>query len=178
MNKQIIPATQHDVELVCRLFEQAIAFVQQHNYIGWSIYDIATIRSDIEKGQLYKIMKEKDLLGIFSLYTADPLIWGNKEKGNAVYLHRIVLNQTFKGEKLVPHILDWARDHAIHHRLDFIRIDTWAANEKLINYYKSYGFRFIEHFRSGDTPELPIQHRNLDLVLLELTVQADNIVIE
>ena len=170
MYKEIIPATQEDTEAICRLFEQAIAFIQHNNYIGWSVYDTTTIRADIENKQLYKITSGSDLCGIFTLYTADPLIWRDKEKGDAVYLHRIVLNRAFRGEKLMQTILDWTKNHADRLHLRYIRMDTWAANEKLISYYKTYGFSFIEHFRSGDTTELPIQHRNLDLALLELDI--------
>lgn len=168
MNKQIIAADMKDMQAICDLFEQAIAFIQQHNYIGWSVYDRATIQADIEKKQLYKIISGNDLLGIFTVYTADPLIWGDKEKGDAVYLHRIVLNQAFRGEKLFRSILDWTRNYAGYYQLRYIRMDTWAANEKLINYYKTYGFRFTGHYNTTDTDELPVQHRNLHLALLQI----------
>ena len=49
-------------------------------------------------------------------------------------------------------------------------MDTWAGNEKLINYYKSYGFRFIENYTTANTEDLPEQHRNLKVALLELTI--------
>lgn len=46
-------------------------------------------------------------------------------------------------------------------------MDTWAENEKIIAYYKSYGFTFIENYRTAETEDLPIQHRNLHVALLE-----------
>jgi hypothetical protein len=50
-------------------------------------------------------------------------------------------------------------------------MDTWAANEKLISYYLSYGFRFVEYYQTGDLQTLPVQHRNLDIALLEYQIR-------
>jgi hypothetical protein len=49
-------------------------------------------------------------------------------------------------------------------------MDTWADNYKIIEYYKSFGFVFIENYKTPDTPELPIQNRNLNVALLELAL--------
>jgi ribosomal protein S18 acetylase RimI-like enzyme len=49
-------------------------------------------------------------------------------------------------------------------------MDTWADNERLIDYYKSFGFEFIEYYRTTDAAELPIQNRNLNVALLEMVV--------
>jgi mannose-6-phosphate isomerase-like protein (cupin superfamily) len=57
-------------------------------------------------------------------------------------------------------------------QLTAVRIDTWAANEKLIAYYKSYGFQFIENYTTPNDEGLPLQHRNLHVALLELEVPA------
>lgn len=97
----------------------------------------------------------------------DPLIWREKDKRNSIYLHRIIVNQNFKGQKQFKKVLQWAIEYASDHHLDSIRMDTWAENETIIDYYKSYGFKFIENFKTKNTKELPIQHRNLNVALLE-----------
>lgn len=92
------------------------------------------------------------------------------EKSDAIYLHRIVLNREFRDIKLFNLLLDWALEHARQKKLKHLRMDTWAGNEKLINYYKSYGFRFIENYTTANTEELPEQHRNLKVALLEFAI--------
>ena len=47
-------------------------------------------------------------------------------------------------------------------------MDTWADNEKIIEYYKTFGFKFLENYKTSNEPELPIQNRNLEVALLEL----------
>ncbi|HYG03611.1 MAG TPA: hypothetical protein VD927_14280 [Chryseosolibacter sp.] len=69
-------------------------------------------------------------------------------------------------------VMAWAKAYAHQHQLDFIRMDTWAENEKIINYYKTFGFSFIENYKTPDVAELPLQNRNLNVALLELKVTA------
>lgn len=171
MNTSIINATTDDLPRIYQLFEEAILFQKQNGYIGWNSYDKDFVKSDIQNALLFKIVRGQDVLGIFSICHSDELIWREKEQGNAVYLHRIVLNQKFKGEKIFQQVLDWAIRFAVERKLTYIRMDTWADNDKIISYYKSYGFAFIENYTTPGTANLPIQHRNLNVALLELNVK-------
>lgn len=49
-------------------------------------------------------------------------------------------------------------------------MDTQAYNIKIIGYYKTFGFQFIENHKIGDEPELLIQNRNLEITLLKISV--------
>ena len=46
-------------------------------------------------------------------------------------------------------------------------MDTWADNPNLIDYYKNFGFGVFGYFKTPDSHELPIQQRNIEVVLLE-----------
>lgn len=171
MDFSIDNATPDDLPVIYHLFEEAILFQKQNNYKGWNSYDREFIKSDIQNGLLYKIVSGDDIACIFSICFSDVLIWREKEKGNAVYLHRIVLNRKFAGGKIFQKVLEWAMQFAREAKLKYIRMDTWADNEKIIAYYKSYGFVFVENYTTPDTENLPVQHRNLNVALLELNVQ-------
>lgn len=166
----ITPATLNDLPVIYKLFEEAIAYQQKNNYIGWKNYDKAFLQQDVEAGLLYKIVNNETISGIFSICYADPFIWRDKEKGDALYLHRIVANRHVNGGPVFGLVLDWAKHFALENRLRFIRMDTWAENDKIIGYYKSYGFSFVETYKTPDTLDLPLQHRNLHIALLELAV--------
>jgi ribosomal protein S18 acetylase RimI-like enzyme len=161
-------ASMQDMDTICRLFDEAIIFQKAHNYIGWETYDEEYLKADVKSGLLFKVITASGISGIFSICYTDRLIWREMEKGNALYLHRIVLNREFRGEKIFRKILDWSLEAAANKRLRYIRMDTWAENEKIISYYKSYGFSFIENYTTPATGELPVQHRNLKVALLEL----------
>ena len=159
-----------DLQTIYRLFDEAILFQKNNNYIGWSNYDKQYIAADVERGLLFKMVAGTNVICIFSICYSDPLIWRDREKGDAVYLHRIVLNQQYKGEKVFEKVLAWTLELARQKKLGYIRMDTWAENAKIIGYYKSYGFRFVENYTTPDTDELPVQHRNLNVALLELSL--------
>jgi|GEM_PF-559682 len=172
MNYIITIATEDELQQIFLLFEEAIEFQKKNNYIGWKSYDKEFVKSDIQNQLLYKIIKDDKIACIFSICFKDDLIWREKEHGDAVYLHRIILNQNFKGEKLFKKVLEWAKVFAAERKLNYIRMDTWAENEKIISYYKSYGFSFIENYTTPGTDNLPEQHRNLNVALLELNLQT------
>ena len=171
MNYNIANTTVEDLNVMYRLFEEAIAYLEANNYIGWTNFDKDFIKTDVEKGLSYRITKDNSIACIFSVCYDDPLIWREMEKGDALYLHRIVLNRNCSGEKLFAKVLEWALDHAANWDIKHIRMDTWADNDRIINYYKSYGFRFIENYTTADTTALPVQHRNLNVALLELSLE-------
>jgi len=172
MNHSIVNATTGDLPVIYQLFEEAILFQKKNNYVGWNSYDKEFIRNDVENGLLYKMVGNGHIICIFCICYSDTLIWREKEKGDAIYLHRLVLNQQFKGQKVFQQVLNWAIQFAKGRNLTYIRMDTWAANEKLIAYYKSYGFSFIENYTTPNTNSLPLQHRNLNVALLELIIPS------
>lgn len=163
----IVPTTTTDAPFIYTLFEDAIAYIQQHNYAGWSTYDKAFILRDIARQLQFKIVSGNSILCVFSICYTDPLIWRHLEKGDAIYLHRIVVNPQFKGQQQFARVLQWATLQARQKGLTYIRMDTWAANPKIIEYYKSYGFTHVENYTTPNTPQLPMQHRNLTVALLQ-----------
>ncbi len=112
----------------------------------------------------------KKILCIFSIQYNDPFIWRDRDQDDALYLHRIVVNLEFKGQKQFEKVLKWAKQFARQNGLKFVRMDTWADNKKIIHYYRSFGFEFIENYKTPNAPELPSQNRNLNVALLEMKV--------
>jgi GNAT superfamily N-acetyltransferase len=160
-----------DAELVFDLFEQSIKYQQAKGYPVWRNYDKDAIRNDIENKNQYKVVIAFKPAIVFSICNDDALIWREHEKGDAIYLHRIVVNPEFKGQKLFGAIVDWSVNHCRQKGLKKVRIDTWANNPTIITYYKSFGFRFIENYTTPDSPELPSHDRNLSLALLEYNIE-------
>lgn len=170
MSYKITHATIDDLPAIYHLFEEAIRFQKANNYIGWNSYDKEFIQADIQNRLLFKIVNEYEIVCIFSICFTDELIWREKENGDAIYLHRVVVNRKFTGEQLFKKVLDWTIQFAKNKGLHYVRMDTWAENEKIITYYKSYGFSFIEQYTTSGTEDLPVQHRNLHVSLLEKTI--------
>jgi ribosomal protein S18 acetylase RimI-like enzyme len=160
----------NDLDMIYWLFEQAAVYQLENNVPDWSAYDKQVLQKDVQEKRHFKILSEDRIACIFSVLFSDGLIWREKEKGDAIYLHRIVVHPAYRGRRLFNKIFDWAVETSREKRLNYIRMDTWAGNQKLIDYYKGFGFRFIENFRTPSTSALPVQNRNLELALLEVSL--------
>lgn len=156
-----------DLEFIYQLFESAIAYIKAKNYVGWTTYDKNFIIDDLKNEKQFKINMNNEIIAVFSICYNDSLIWRERENNDAIYLHRIVVNPDFKGQKQFEKILEWSIDFANKNQLKYVRMDTWAQNPNIIEYYKSFGFKHIEDYTTPNTSELPEQHRNLKVALLE-----------
>lgn len=171
-NIKIVNAIKDDLATIVGLFKQAMELQGKNGYKVWSSMDKVGIEKDIANGLQYKIVKGNDIVCIFSIQRSDPFIWRERDQNDAIYLHRIVVNPQFKGQKQFENVLNWAKQFAQINKLRFVRMDTWADNAKIIEYYRSFGFEFIESYKTSNAPELPMQNRNLDVALLE--IKLDN----
>ena len=167
----ILPTTMADLDIILWLFDMAIQLQEKAGYRVWQSIDKKALENEIYLQRQYKIVSGAVIIGIFSIQFDDGFIWRSMENGDAVYLHRIVASPASKGQRLFEKVLIWTRQLALEKRLRFIRMDTWADNSKLIEYYRSFGFGFIEEFTTGDDSELPIQNRNLKVTLLQLDLK-------
>lgn len=163
----VVNTTPRDLEDVFKLFEHSIDYQEKKGYPVWRNYDKNALIKDVEDKHQYKVVVELKTAIVFSVRYSDKIIWREQDTGNSIYLHRIVVNPEFKGQRLFGTILDWAIAHSKQKGLRSIRMDTWAANPTIINYYKSFGFIFIENYTTPDSEELPLHNRKLALTLLE-----------
>lgn len=163
---EIIHTEKSDLATIFNLFDYSIRYQEEKGYPVWRNYDQDAIIRDIENRNQYKIVSGPDLLIVFSVCYSDKVIWRTLDQNDSIYLHRIVVNPAFKGQKLFGAILQWAIDHAQQKDLRYIRMDTWAANPTIIEYYKGFGFTVVENYTTPDSEELPIHNRNLELSLL------------
>jgi len=158
-----------DLPFIFDLFDQSVTYQQNRGYPDWKNYDRAAIISDAENNKQYKLMLGDTTGIVFSVCYADKLIWREMDKGDSVYLHRIVVNPACKGNKLFGAILNWAIGHAKQNGYRNIRMDTWAANQNIIRYYEGFGFLIVQKYTTPDIEALPVHNRNLEMVLLEFT---------
>jgi len=159
-----------DLDTIFSLFDESVKYQEKHGYPTWHNYDKNAIMRDVEALRQYKVVADGNIAIVFSVAYSDRVIWRHMDQGKSIYLHRIVVNPAFKGQRLFSVILDWASQHCKEKGLDNVRMDTWADNPTIIEYYKGFGFKPIEKYNTPDTEELPEHNRNLALQLLEYRV--------
>ena len=164
---KVINTETSDLAQIFEFFEHSINYQEKKGYPVWKNYDKNAIMKDITDKNQYKVVIDTKMAIVFSVCYSDKVIWRDMDNGNSIYLHRIVVNPEYKGRKLFGTILNWAIEHSKQKKLNSIRMDTWAANPTIIDYYKSFGFVFIENYLTPYSKELPVHNRNLALTLLE-----------
>jgi len=156
-----------DLAIIFGFFDQSIAYQEEKGYPVWKNYDQNALIKDCENKNQFKIVIGSRIAIAFSICYSDKIIWRERDEGDALYLHRIVVNPACKGQKLFGKIVEWATGMCKRNGLKKIRMDTWATNPTIIAYYQTFGFKIIENYITPDSWELPEHNRNLALTLLE-----------
>jgi hypothetical protein len=186
---QIVNSTLTDIDEIFRLYRGAIEYQKAKGYNLWKEFDRNIIIQEIKEKRNWKIVIDGQMACVFSVAYNDPVIWGEQaslpsEGGfsdlvsippsggwGAIYLHRITTNLAFKGRGFMNAIVEWSKQHCKETDRKFIRMDTWADNKNLTNYYVGVGFNVIGYRQlDKDAKGLPSHYSTLSLVLLEIKV--------
>jgi ribosomal protein S18 acetylase RimI-like enzyme len=160
-----------DFDEIFRLYDAAIEFQKTKFDKTWLPFDRAMIIGEIAEKRHWKIVSGEKIACIFSIAFADPMIWKEKSLEPSIYIHRIVTNPEFRGQKFVPKITDWARVYAKSIGKKFVRMDTWGDNQKLIDYYVECGFEFLGVITPTKSADLPKHYSGITLSLFEIKLR-------
>ena len=165
---EIRPSRLADLDRFREFWNAAIAYQRQFNYPLWSEYPESTLRDEIGKGLHYSAYTPDDVLaGYFSVSLSDYPVWEADEKGDAIYVHRMCVNPARRGHRLAEHVLAWALGHAAVMNRKYVRMDTWGADQRLVDHYISCGFKYVRSRQLGIVPGLPPHYDNIKLAMFE-----------
>ncbi|MFC3560896.1 GNAT family N-acetyltransferase [Pedobacter jamesrossensis] len=156
-----------DIDTIFQFYDMAIAHQKKVFNKHWQVFDRALIETEIADNRQYKILVEGVVACVFAVTFEDKLIWGDKD-ADSIYIHRIVTNPEFRGYSFVKEIIKWAKAFAPSKGIKYIRMDTWADNEKLLEYYTSCGFEYVGVIKMEETEGLPKHYEGISLSLFEI----------
>jgi hypothetical protein len=113
---------------------------------------------------------DRQIAFIFSITFDDGLIWEEKNSDPSIYIHGIVANPDFRGNKFVLKIAQWVQQYAKNIGKKFIRMDNWGDNQNLIDYYIETGFGFRGVVFPTKSADLPKYYEGISLSLFEIQV--------
>jgi len=167
-------ANKNDIKEIYELYEMASAYQKTVSDKQWEGFERTLIEKEIEENRLWKIGNGNQMLCVFSINFSDKQFWGERDNQPSIYIHRIALNTNFKGQSMMRTIIDWAKNYCEENQKQFIRMDTWGENEKLINYYKKCGFKHLNTIDLDNTKGLPSHYKG-KLALLEMSLNKPKI---
>ena len=168
---QIINSNPNDIPEIFRLYNLVIDYQKERFTVYWPKFELSLVETEIIENRQWKIVINNEVACVFATTFYDPLIWEEKNKDPAVYIHRIATNPHYRGKKFVEHIVEWVKQYAKENNKNFIRLDTVGDNKKLIDHYCKCGFTFLGLVDLPDRQGLPQHYQTDDVCLFEIALQ-------
>ena len=168
---QIINSVKDDIETIVDFYDAAIAYQKTKFDKHWMGFDLGLIEKEVHENRQYKIVVDDIIVCIFAVTYSDAFIWGKLDKAPSVYIHRIVTNPASRGNNHVKNIIEWAVKFGGQNGKQFVRMDTWGDNQKLIDYYTHCGFTFLGLTDIISNEALPKHYQGIRLSLFEIAIK-------
>jgi len=169
MQIQVLYSQISDIDTIFQFYDMAVAHQKKVFNKHWQGFSRELIETEIEENRQFKVLVDGVVACIFAVTFDDKLIWGDRDK-DSIYIHRIVTHPEFRGYAFVKEIIRWAKEFVLNRGIKFIRMDTWADNEKLLEYYTGCGFDFVGVVTMEKTEGLPKHYEGISLSLFEIKV--------
>jgi ribosomal protein S18 acetylase RimI-like enzyme len=169
---RIEPATLSDLSVIRAVYAGAREIQREQDAILWDEFPPQLTIAELEAGRLFRVMDGDEVAGVFSVAYVDGAIWGEHERGEHIYLHRIARAVTYRGRGIMGAVLEWAWAECRRLGRAGLRIDTWASNQALIDFYERQGFRFVGLRHIGIEPRLAPHYQGIELALLEAPCES------
>ncbi|NJL73750.1 MAG: GNAT family N-acetyltransferase [Saprospiraceae bacterium] len=168
---EILNCIPSDADAILNLYQAARNLQAERNMVVWPIFEKSFIMREIEAQRHWKIVVDDTIACNWAITFEDKDIWEEKDKNDAIYIHRIATHPDFRGNRYIDAIVGWAKNYAASSGKNYVRLDTLGNNVKLINHYTSSGFRFLGIYQLSNTAQLPAHYqREPDCCLFELLV--------
>jgi len=144
-----------DIDTILSLYQSARDLQTQKKMVVWPVFERSLIEKEISEQRQWKLMADDTIACNWAITFHDKEIWGEKDKDDSIFIHRIATNPEMRGNRHVDKIVDWAKGYAKQKGKNFVRLDTLGNNTGLINHYTSAGFKFLGITKLEDTTNLP-----------------------
>lgn len=158
-----------DIDVVFDFYDMAIAHQKKVFNKHWQGFSRELVQTEIQENRQYKILVNGKTACVFAVSFTDQLIWSIRDH-DSIYIHRIVTHPDFRGYSFVKEIIKWAKKYASENDIKYIRMDTWADNEKLLEYYTGCGFEYVGVVHLQKSEGLPKHYEGISLSLFEIIV--------
>ena len=149
-----------DTADILLLYEAARDLQTQRKMVIWPSFEKSFIEKEIKEKRQWKIMIDNIIVCNWAVTFEDREIWGQKDKNDGIYIHRICNHPTYRGNRYIDSIVAWSGKYANQMGKRFVRLDTLGNNTRLIEHYTSAGFEFLGMFTLTDTANLPSHYQN------------------
>lgn len=167
---QINNCTKADLPLLMNFYEMAREYQRTHSNRNWHPFEPENVLEEILDNRQWKLTEDGEVTAVFLTTYSDPVIWGARNEEPSVYLHRIVTHPAHHGKNNMQKIIAWAKEHGKSLGKQFIRMDTWGDNPRLVDYYIRCGFTLLEVVVPEDRSGFPAYYNFDSMSLLQMDI--------
>ena len=163
------PASIDDLSRVQEAYAEGRRRQQERGTLVWPEFSDASLLVEVRARKLFRVMDNEAMVGTFAIAYEDQAVWGDRERGAHVYLHRIARSPSGTSRGLLHSVVDWACACSRELQREGIRMDTAAASSQLVAYYEQAGFVVVGRHVIGPDPALPTHYHGTEVALFEMT---------
>lgn len=144
-------AALEDFDEILKLLQRISAWLAGKGIEQWKDFSNekgkATLERRFREGEVYKIVKDGAVFGVF-VTQWDDAFWHHVKKDDlACIIHTMGIDPSVMGKGIGKKILAFVEDIATKAGRKFIRLDCNADNARLCEFYESNGF-----YKAGSKP--------------------------
>jgi ribosomal protein S18 acetylase RimI-like enzyme len=162
-----------DAEAVIRLRDECALWMVDRGIAGWRPGEmpLSYIRGTIQRGEVFVLREDEDLVGSVTIMWADPVTWG-EQRDDAGYIHGLMLARSQAGSHTGRQLLEWAEAHIRTSARTIVRLDCISTNTRMRRYYEDAGYTLVgfNDFK-GVPPQALIMESPLPVALYEKTLE-------
>jgi ribosomal protein S18 acetylase RimI-like enzyme len=165
--------TRFDTDAILSLYQAARDLQVQKKMVVWPPFERSFIEKEIAEERQWKMTENNVIACNWAITFNDKEIWEERDKDDAIYIHRIATHPDFRGRRFIHDLVNWAKAYASQKGRKFVRLDTLGNNTRLIEHYTSAGFEFLGMFRLTNTASLPRHYQDeTNCCLFEMRVEG------
>lgn len=137
-------AVLEDLPQLKSMYGEIIEHMEKAGLAIWDdVYPCSYLEADIERGELYLLQKEGEILSAFALCSSnagETAIQWEKYGSKALYLDRFGVNATYARKGIGSLMLERAKDIANTLGAEYLRLFVVESNVPAQNLYEKNGF--------------------------------------
>jgi GNAT superfamily N-acetyltransferase len=138
-------AERNDSPEILELLQRISAWLEGKGVEQWREFfeekGKATLEKRFREGEVYKILKDGSLSGVFVIQWDDTFWHPMKNDGLATWIHTMGIDSSLVGKGIGNKILSYVEAIAVRAGRKYVRLDCNGDNAKLCAYYESNGFK-------------------------------------
>ncbi len=149
MEKQALKiekATKEDIKDILEMYKKRVIYNIEHDMKQWTLEEV-TLE---EFSKTYTIddyyvgkCDGKVVCGMF-IVDVDKLYWPSEKKGNALYLHKIVVDPDYSKRGYSDLLIEYFKEKGRREGYPKVRLDVKEHKDKLRSIYEKHGFQIVE----------------------------------